>query len=212
MSLEQTYAEIRVAMQFAKAEQKQRRISAIVTTLDSPVGDWVREIWQALRTACQITHKLAINPIPHFSYHGAESYLETELGQVLTTVAGNFSPFLVRTNGVGIFTGASRVVYLPLVKTRQLCELHEMIWQNVQELGYRFNSHYHPEVWMPHITLAVDPMENTSLECVGRRLLFQKFDWEISVDHLALIHAGPGTEVWEGNRYRFNSRQAVNKV
>ena len=167
-----------------------QKVTALVTILDEPYGTEIRRLWNRFQVECGVENSLASNPIPHFSWQGAESYHSPEINEVVQHMAGLAQPFTVRTSGIGLFTGSSLVVYLALVKNQALSDLHARLWEQTHELAVQPNLYYHPDCWMPHITLAKEPMDFPSLTCILKKVVFLSFDWEIPIDHFAIIHGG----------------------
>lgn len=188
-----------------------QKVTALVTVLDGPYGSEIRNLWNWFQVECGAPNNLAANPIPHFSWQGAESYRSADLDEVVLRLAETTRPFTVRTSGIGLFTGTSLVIYLGLVKNEPLANLHARLWEQTHGLSIHPNPYYHPDRWMPHITLAIDPLSDRSVTCMMRKVAFLAFDWEIPVDHFAVIHAGPPASLAsellmylrERKRYRF---------
>lgn len=183
------------------------KVSAIATVLLPPFADRVRAMWQDFLENCQVQLTLTSDPIPHFSWQGAERYDEEALDVVLTQIASQTRPFSVKTSGIGLFTGPVLIFYLSVVKHAPLIALHQRIWDATQDLALNPNAYYHPDFWIPHITLANDPLDQQAVNCLLRKIAFEPFEWIIPVDHLALIHAGEGAEYRERYRYPFSSQE-----
>jgi 2'-5' RNA ligase len=188
-----------------------QKVTALVTVLDGPYGNEVRSLWNWFQVECGVSNPLAADPIPHFSWQGAESYRSAALDEVVQRLAADTRPFTVRTSGVGLFTGSSLVIYIGLVKNEPLADLHARLWEQTRGLAVHPNLYYHPDRWVPHITIAIDPLDDRSVACILRKVSFLTFDWDIPVDHFAVIHAGPPaslaseliTYLRERKRYRF---------
>jgi 2'-5' RNA ligase len=80
------------------------------------------------------------------------------------------------------------VIYLPIVRTALLSEIHATIWGQVIGLSTQPNFHYNPEQWMPHITLAHADVDDDALVCAMKKLAFQVNHWEITIDNLAVVY------------------------
>ena len=124
--------------------------------------------------------------LPHFSWHVAESYDQDKLCKLLESIGQETIPFMAHTAGLGIFTTPIPVVYIAIVKDRPLLELHERLWRQLGGLGRGTISHYAPELWAPHITLAHENMDPVSMGRIVQELSNQPFDWEIPVKSLAI--------------------------
>ena len=141
--------------------------------------------------------------MPHFSYHLADEYELERLEPVLAVIAATTQPFSVHTTGLGVFTGSSPVIYLPLVKDAALADFHQRVWDAAQPAASRPTTHYAPDVWVPHITLAYGDVTPPRLGCAMEKVAFQPFNWEIQVDHLAVVYQLSGQVGRLQSRYEF---------
>jgi 2'-5' RNA ligase len=98
------------------------------------------------------------------------------------------SKFHVKTAGLGIFTGTKPVLYIPVVRSPQLTELHREFWPEICKTASGVLSYYAPNMWMPHITIAQGDINHDRLPHVIQLLSERDFAWDITVDNLAVIH------------------------
>ena len=133
-------------------------------------------------------------PFPLFSYHVAVDYDLTMLSLVLKRLAKNQSPFKVTTAGLGLFSGPQPVLYLALTRTPALSAFHQLVWPEVDPTASGSIAYYHPNQWMPHITLADGEGFKAHLPEVVRYLGYRSFQWEINVNNLALIYDNGSTQ------------------
>ena len=159
----------------------------VVSLLDDEHYALIEHLWDELETELGV-RGLYNTPLPHFSYHVAERYDVDLLESVLPRLASNYPPFRVRTAGLGIFSGDHPVLYVAVVRSPALTALHRTLWQELAGASAGAVEYYHPEQWMPHITLADGHVLKDHLPDVARLLSARAFDWEIEVDNLALIH------------------------
>jgi 2'-5' RNA ligase len=173
----------------------------VVTLLDDRHYARVEAIWEELGQKFDV-RGLYITAFPHFSYQVAEAYDEATCDGLLRALAARTRPFRVRTTGLGIFTVASPILYIPLVRSPQLAALHREIWDGVRQTTPGAVAHYyHPDEWAPHITLAQGDIDQDSLAEIVRVLSARNFHWEITVNNLAVIY-DTGRE--QGVRCRYN--------
>ena len=173
----------------------------VVTLLDERHYARVEAIWEELRQKFDV-RGMYVNSYPHFSYQVADAYDEEACERYLRGLAARTQPFRVRTAGLGIFTIASPILYIPLVRSLPLTELHRDIWEGVKQSTPGPVSHYyHPDEWAPHITLAQGDIDHDKLADLVRVLSARNFHWEITVHNLAVIY-DTGRE--QGVRCRFN--------
>ena len=160
---------------------------AIATLLDSSSDSQIRDLWQLMETDCGLAG-IKTAPLPHFSWQGAKNYPVVEVEGILTDAAWQQSPFIVRTAGLGLFTGPVPVLYLALVKTVILMKVHDLLWEMIGPLATGLNSHYSPDLWMPHITVAYQDLTSENLACAVKNLIYRPVELEIHVDGLALLY------------------------
>ena len=159
----------------------------IVSLLDKEHYQLVEDLWAELEREFSV-HGVYITPYPQFSYHVAQDYNVDELESILERITSNITTFQVRTSGLGIFTGASPVLYIPVVRSRELTELHEELWETISTAGSGIQEYYHPDQWMPHITIGFGDINKDKLSQIMPVLATRDFHWEITIDNLALIY------------------------
>jgi len=179
-------------------------MDALVSLVDEKHYNLVVELWDELEQACGLKG-VRVTPFPHFSWSVAQSYFDVELEKIVGMIASSVRPFKVRTAGVGMFTGDKPVVYLPVVKTVELMRYHGLIWQLTAPVSRERSRYYSPENWMPHITLAYDDITTRNIGPVMERLAFRSFDWEFTVDNIALIHHLTGAKAELKHKYQFTA-------
>ncbi len=166
-------------------------MDGVVTLLPEPFYSKVEMIWADLHESCGV-RKILTTPVPHFSWHVAEGYDQMRLQSAMAEICAETSPFLIRTTGLGVFTGALPVIYIPLVKNRSLLEFHSRVWHISETCAHGSQSYYAPEFWVPHITLVFQDVCSENLACIANRLFEYSFDWEMETKNLALIGQAPG--------------------
>lgn len=159
---------------------------AIVSVIDPEHYARVEILWQELEQQCGLAGVKA-TPIPHFSWHIAESYDFKTLEASIKRFAGMIRPFNIHTSGLGLFTRENPVLYFPIVRTSLLSKIHQEIWVWAMSLSQKPSPYYAPELWMPHITLAHGDVNLAALNCAVERLAFQVIAWEITIDNLAVV-------------------------
>jgi 2'-5' RNA ligase len=173
----------------------------VVSLLDDVHYALVEKLWDELAQKFDV-RGIYVTPFPHFSYQVAESYDVEAVESVLRDVAGRTRPFRVRTAGLGIFTVASPILHIPIVRSPELTAFHAELWRALPQTPTgKVAAYYQPEAWVPHITLAHGDVDAAKVGEVIARLSARNFHWEITVNNLSLIY-DTGTE--QGLRCRFN--------
>ena len=158
---------------------------AIISELDPVSSATVQVLWQRLRDTCGLTAIYDI-PIPHFTWFLADEMEIEKAVSILSQIAARSDPLSIYTSGIGIFSGERPVIYLPIIKTVGLIELHRQIWDQVYAFSKEIKLYYSPTLWVPHITLAVKDLTKENLHCAVDQLTFEPFELIIAVDSLVI--------------------------
>jgi 2'-5' RNA ligase len=159
----------------------------IVSLLDNDHYQLVEDLWAELKREFSV-QGVYITPYPHFSYHVAQDYDVDKIEPVLERITANITKFKVRTSGLGIFTGVSQVLYFPVVRSLELSQLHQELWEQISPASSGVQQYYHPNQWMPHITIGFGDITNDNLLQIIPFLAERDFNWEITVNNLAFIY------------------------
>lgn len=165
----------------------------VVSLLDDAHYALVENIWLEIGHALNLKNFYR-TPFPHFSYHVAVDYDLTMLSLVLKRLAANQPPFKATTAGLGLFSGPQPVLYISLTRIPALSAFHQSVWQEVDPTASGSIAYYHPNQWMPHITLADGEGFKDHLPEVVRYLGYRSFQWEININNLALIYDNGSTQ------------------
>lgn len=160
---------------------------AIASLLDTTGEQVVLDLWKQFSLRCLLPDG-ATSLLPHFTWVSAESYPLEPVERILEEIAGDSVLFRARSAGLGVFTGAAPVVYVPLVKDKKLLDLHQEVWERLLPYAESPNIYYDPDRWMPHITLALHDVESDRLGCAVAETAMQPIDFEIVVDHFAVLY------------------------
>jgi len=162
-------------------------MDGIVSLLDSKHYQLVENLWAELKREFSVDG-VSLTPYPHFSYHVAQAYDVDKVEPVLQRITSNITIFSVSISGLGIFTGALPVLYIPIVRSLELTQLHEKLWQEISPASSGALEYYHPDQWMPHITIGFGDISKENLSQIIPFLAERDFNWEITVNNLALIY------------------------
>jgi 2'-5' RNA ligase len=174
----------------------------VVTLLDAEHLIRFSEVRDALVRGCPGFRQQAA-PLPHFSWHIAESYNLVRLQSMLSEFVRNARTFPARCAGLGVFTGATAIIYIQLVKDDRLAQLQRRLYEQILPLSKGPSSLYTPEAWVPHISLTTDIRDPDLLACAMRNLAFHVYDWEIRVDHLTIGYQDDQQEAEILQKYSF---------
>lgn len=156
----------------------------IITLLPQPFYAEVEALWNELEQSAGL-RGIRVTPFPHFSWQIGSHYPEEPLAQALKRLAAETEPIPARAGGLGFFTGASPVMYIPVVKTRRLAEFHRRVWEALLPLGEGISPYYAPESWMPHISLAYGDLTPDNIGAAVGGLINRPLQWDFTIDNLA---------------------------
>lgn len=166
----------------------------IVTLLREKRNPQVFRAWKELVDECGLPAE-NLSPVPHFTWHVCKGY-DLEAAQVvLEQFAQKTRVFRVQVNGLGLFTGAEPVLFLPVMKKIRMIYLHRRLWKQMASLSFEPLEYYTPDNWIPHVTIAFGDLPPGRLSCAIERLVYRQIRLEIPVDHLALGYYKVG-ESW----------------
>lgn len=160
----------------------------IVSLLDPVHTQQVESLWGELTQRYGLG-SVFTPPLPHFSYHVAEAYNAPLLAPILQELAQQTTTFQVKSSGLGIFSGPQPVLYFPIVRSRELTEFHQTLWERVAHASSGEIAYYHPESWQPHITIAMGDPKQLRLAEILSDFSQRSFAWEIPVNNLTVLDA-----------------------
>jgi 2'-5' RNA ligase len=184
-------------------------MQGVVSLLDDEHYKRIEDVWEELSRTFGVRGIYA-TPFPHFTYQVSEVYDPARVQAALHKIAAGTEPFSVRTGGLGVFTAAKPVLYMPIVRSPALERLHAAVWQQLGDAPQGCAARYYePDMWLPHVTLAHGDIDSDRLAEIVRLLSRRNFHWEIEVNNLSYIY-DTGTE--QGLRCRFNFGHAKKAV
>lgn len=143
-------------------------MQGIVSLLDAASEQAVRALWNELDRDWNLREGVRSAPIPHISYHVAETYDLTRIGHIPRRVAVETPPLRARIIGLDRFTEIEPVLYLAVERSAALLTLHASIWRAVEDAGIARDAWkvYAPTYWVPHLTLAMGDLTEETLKAV----------------------------------------------
>jgi 2'-5' RNA ligase len=159
---------------------------AIASLLDDIYSEKVTELTNQLELRFGLK-EVKMTPYPHLTLLTAEIPDMEELKDYLELICLETPVFNIRTTGLGIFPGENPVIYIPVLRTPPLNQLHSRLHKEVAEMSSEMGLNYNQNMWLPHITLALG---DTSQELLGDVLSFLnnfRFNWKIKIDNLTIL-------------------------
>ena len=159
---------------------------AVASLLDQENSDKVNKIVFDLETIFGLKG-VQLTPYPHLTWLTTDVSKMSVLKDYLRAISENSKPITVRTMGIGIFPGEKPVIYIPILRTRDVNRFHARLYQEIGEFSDEVGHFYNPDLWMPHLTLALGATSSWSLAPVLHYLNQFRFDWNINLDNLCII-------------------------
>jgi len=159
---------------------------AIISELDADSAETVRCLWRRLRDACGLEAIYNL-PTPHLTWLVAEDIDIPTAASIITNLAAQKRGLMTYVFGLGIFSGGRPVLYLPMVKTQAMLDLHNQVWDQVQSYAVHPNQYYAPDHWLPHITLAFNDLTKDNLACALESVAFETIEMSVKVDNLIIV-------------------------
>ncbi len=159
---------------------------AITSLLPSPASDHINSLIKSLEKEFGLTDVQA-TPEPHLTYQIVEPADLDQLKEALREIAATTAPFVAHTTGLGMFPGDSPVIYIPVLRSDPLNELHHRVFDIAGPLCSRTDKFSAPDLWLPHVSLA---LHDTTPELLGPVLQFlnnQTFNLELAINNLAIL-------------------------
>jgi len=166
---------------------------AIASLLDLDQAPESKKVWDLMLERCNHMGLLPV-PIPHFSWQVAGNYALDQLLPAIESLALTWREFSVRTSGLGLFSGETPVLYLPIIKTRELLEKHDELWDLCSGFAVDLSLHYSPQNWMPHITIIHQKFSFENVSCVIKDLYQKDLGMEFRVQKVEIIYQNDDEE------------------
>jgi 2'-5' RNA ligase len=163
-------------------------MQSIISKLDPETSSTVRRFWQILYEKCGLTAIYSL-PTPHVTWFAAESLELDRIPPILANIASRKTPFTLHTFGLGIFTGEQPVLYLPMVKSFEMIDLHGEIWDQIEPYSQDPKIYYSPRLWVPHITLALRDLSQETLSCAVEAIGFEPIELFVMIDNLIMAES-----------------------
>jgi 2'-5' RNA ligase len=138
---------------------------------------------------------------PHVSYQAARTNNIRALKKDFEKIIAQIKPFEIEVNGVRQFD--EKVIYLGIKKTTKLVKIHKLIHSFLKDNCHGLFKHYAPEIWIPHVTLAMDDLSKANFKKAWFELKDSKIEFKQSIHNVCMVKWYPGGKIKIAKRYRF---------
>jgi len=158
----------------------------IAALLDDKHTQIMKDIWHELDTQLGIKHPFD-NPIPHITHIQARAIKEPEFYEAFNKFAQSQAPFIVRTVGLGLFTGEKYALYVSVVRNPELTAIQtDLIATLASSLEGIRETHFINN-WIPHISIMIPGMGQEQIAPVIDLLSKRDFTWEFRVRKMIVL-------------------------
>ena len=165
-----------------------RPMLAITTLLNAQNANRINRLIESLEAEFGLDDVQA-TPDPHITYQLAGVRKRDALRRVLRDVARQTQPFVAHTSGLGVFPGPNPVIYIPVLRSDALNQLHHRIRQATAPLCLRTDKFSGPDCWLPHISLALHDTTPELLGPVMQYLNQHTFNLRLAITNIAILRA-----------------------
>ena len=159
---------------------------AITSLLPSPASDRINALIKSLETEFGLDDVQA-TPEPHLTYQIVEPADLAQLKASLREIAATTAPFVAHTTGLGMFPGERPVIHIPVLRSDYLNQLHHRILAAAAPLCSRTDKYSAPDLWLPHVSLALHDTTPALLGPVMQFLNNQTFNMALEISNLAIL-------------------------
>ncbi len=160
-------------------------MKAFVSLLPEPYYQAILNIWGELENKFGYNH-IYQTPLPHFTWQLGDDY-RAGYEEVLDEVCQSKTNLEIQTDIVTWFSGQEPVVYLRIVKTPQLRQVHQFLWERLIPYCENPSLLYAPSNWEPHITLSMEERSWCRLAELINFLKTKDLRWSFPVDNLTIL-------------------------
>ena len=153
--------------------QNARRIKGIIKDLEAKFG----------------LDDVQATPAPHLTYLLA-NVPKTKLADLkaaLRQVAATTPPFPAYTTGLGVFPGENPVIYVPVLRSNDLNQLHQRVLDVTTPQCRGTDRYNQPARWLPHLSLALHDTTPDLLGPVLRHLNQETYNLRLNINNLAIL-------------------------
>ena len=101
-------------------------------------------------------------------------------------------PFVLSTNGIGIFTGKRPAVYIQIKPSIQILAFQKKLYETFSDHSDGLKKFYVPDRWIPHISIAIEDIDLSNIGGVMEYLLPNTFKHDLRIENISLVRKEKG--------------------
>lgn len=136
---------------------------------------------------------------PHFTFQFALTHNIKELKKTFEEVTLKIKPFPIEVDGVRRFD--ENAIYLKVEKTTGLLKIHQLIHGFLKERCNGLLEYYTPELWVPHVTLAMEDLTKNNFEKAWAELKDSEIKFRQRLHNVCMVKWYPGGKIKIAKRY-----------
>jgi hypothetical protein len=153
--------------------------------------EYARRVVDLRATVCEdpVLGAIYDPPFVHCTLQLAEEYDWPGITAALASFAPRWKPFEVPTIGLFAFTGAGTTIAVAPYKNQPFAAFHAAVWETITPYAQgRVDPFYHPDRWVPHITIKRCGPHPASFGTAMSKLATENFGWTMTMDNVAVQH------------------------
>lgn len=166
-------------------------INGIITKLPDFFQEEVTKIWNDFHQFFGIS-RIKTTSFPHLTWAIAKESDEKLVDEKLNIIRKNTFPFVLSTNGIGIFTGKRPAVYIQIKPSVQILKFQKELHETFSDHSDGLKKFYVPERWIPHISLAIEDIDSSNIGKVMEYLLPNTFKHDLRIETISLVRKEKG--------------------
>lgn len=169
-------------------------MNGLITQLPQYIHDEVEKIWEQLHVLFGI-NRVKSTTLPHLTWVIAQECDETKVKDEIDRLRKRHFPFVIKTNGIGIFTGKRPAVYIQIKPTVELLKFQSTLFEVFSKLSKKPKKHYIPHRWIPHISLAIEDVSDENIAKLIAYLLPITFKHDVRIESISLVRRKKGMDM-----------------
>gem|GEM_PF-6245821 len=100
------------------------------------------------------------------------------------------------------------VLYIVVMMNTEMEAFHRQIWDAVNPVAVLPNKRYHPDRWIPHITLAMEDLTSENIGPITAFLSAYKWKYTFNIQSLSWVTRSLGESMQIENTFGINTEEA----